>query len=249
MSPAEIAAYIGAAAWIPPIVLLIIKVATKPKLDLRIAHSISLSYNTFGTVIGINLALASERRDALITRATLHLRHERGEERILEWDALQETFLGIRGLPELLSFENTLPALALKVPISSVTHRIIWFTDFGFKLKAQETLARLRDHAEFLRARTENTEDALTKSKEFAGVRDIFVENFFWREGKYKCRLDLDGNHRVTRSKSFRFQIGKTDASRLRINLESLDAFLLKATIDKESAITWPRCIVPVLPV
>jgi hypothetical protein len=249
MSPSEIVAYIGAAAWLPQIGVWIVKWLTKPKLNLKLAPTILLTHSPHGTSIALITALSAERRDAFITEIKLRVTHERGEERILCWETLSETVMGIRGLPETLSFENSQPALALKVSTMAVTQKTIWFLGSASKSKSLEVIARLQEHVEFLKAHSQDPASELLRSKEFSQAKDLLAEDLFWKEGEYTCELEIyESNRKAPHRESFKFLLTKADATELRDNVSSIEPYLRQATLSDGSTFAWTRRIVPIRP-
>lgn len=92
------------------------------------------------------------------------------------------------------------------------------------------------------------SEQELAKSKEFALAKDLFVENFFWRDGEYKCNLEIYENHNIRKQKDFRFLVPKTEIAFLRTSLENLDTFLLKVVAtNQQMAINRPSRSISIL--
>jgi hypothetical protein len=116
MSPSDIAAYIGAAAWAPQIVQWLYAWAKRPTLKLASARNAQVGYSNAGPIVTLTTAISCERRDALIRKVRLKVKHEKGEERQLEWEWLKESQLQM-SIPtgETLAFDKNQPALALKI--------------------------------------------------------------------------------------------------------------------------------------
>jgi hypothetical protein len=250
MSPAELAAYIGAAAWLPQIAQWIAKLVTKPKLKLMLAPTVSLGYTNEGPWINLTVALSAERQDALITNITVRVIHERGEERLLTWRVIRETYFDIQSpTGESIRFDKRQPALALKVSIEILVEKVIAFLDDTFKAQSQDVLARLLEHGQYLKEQVDKTGEGLVKSKEFVQAQDFFKNNLFWKEGKYTFEIDIfELKRRSPYRERFTLLLTKPDVERLKVNLNSIEPYLRKATLDDESQYVWSHCITVIRP-
>ncbi|NIW14974.1 MAG: hypothetical protein GWN31_13825, partial [Candidatus Thorarchaeota archaeon] len=79
MSPAEIAAYIGAGAWLPHIASWIHRQFSVPVVKIIPDAQIELGYSSYGPIFNLNLALSTTRKDILIDKIGVNLRHEEGD--------------------------------------------------------------------------------------------------------------------------------------------------------------------------
>jgi len=64
-------AILGAAAWIPHIIRLIIKIFSKPSLISINQKEIEIGFNTLGPIINFSLAFLAEKEKALIQKKIL----------------------------------------------------------------------------------------------------------------------------------------------------------------------------------
>lgn len=85
MTPAEIAAYVGAAAWAPQIAKYLYQTYAKPKLKLISAPTVSIGYSSSGPIVNLTTSISADRKDAVIEKMTFSVVHEKGEERELTW--------------------------------------------------------------------------------------------------------------------------------------------------------------------
>ena len=78
-------AILGAAAWIPHLVQLFMKIFTKPKLITVNQKEIEIGFNTLGPIINVGLAFLSEKDKALIQKITLQLKHSSQASHLFRW--------------------------------------------------------------------------------------------------------------------------------------------------------------------
>lgn len=117
MTPTEIAAYIGALAWLPQIWSWIYGKVVKPKLRISCASTAEVGYSTLGPIVNVDVSISTENRDALIEKISLNITHEKGEVRTLTWKSLGETPQEVRSATGEVtsSWTRTQPATALRV--------------------------------------------------------------------------------------------------------------------------------------
>ena len=61
MTPGEIAAYIGAAAWLPQLINVFYKYITKPKLRVFFNNTAEISYTSLGPILNIRMGVLAEK--------------------------------------------------------------------------------------------------------------------------------------------------------------------------------------------
>ncbi len=120
MMPAEFAAYLGALSWVPQIYSFF----ATPKLKLTTARTIEVGYSTFGPVVNVGTAISVSRRDTLIEKIELLVKHQEssGQQRFV-WVWLNELQHQITspGAP-MIEIRKNQPAIALKVSTHHRSH-------------------------------------------------------------------------------------------------------------------------------
>lgn len=189
MTAADLAAYIGAAAWLPQIGTWFYEAYSRPKLKIVSAGKIEIGFSMFGPIANPTLAISAERRDALIEKMTLRVTHEHGEQHFLDWRFLNEVQQQIRDPQGNVSsqFKNT-PAVALKVSTLSLTERIVGFRDPKFEELDRVTTGPLS--AQFRHDETQMDNGAalerLLQCMEFKHAQRAFEDFMYWRAGKWE---------------------------------------------------------------
>ena len=246
MTAADIAAYIGAAAWAPQILTWIYDAASKPKIRIVSAGTVEVGFSVFGPIINATLAISSDRRDALVEKITLQVTHHQGEKRQLAWRMLSENQQHIRDAQGNISsqYKNT-PAVALKISTLALTEKTVGFRDPDFENAQRVTQTRIVEQFRHLETRVGNAAalDQLLGSIEFAQVQREFENYMYWRPGKYEFSFaaQLAGvkNPHVQR---FEVEFAETDTANLRRNLELLTRYVratLSTTVEERILIDW----------
>jgi hypothetical protein len=66
MTAAELAAYIGAAAWLPQIATWVYRWFVRPKITITPDRYGEVGFTSFGPIFNLRMAFASDRKDAII---------------------------------------------------------------------------------------------------------------------------------------------------------------------------------------
>jgi hypothetical protein len=246
MTAADIAAYIGAAAWAPQIGLWVYSAASRPKLKIVSASKIEIGFSMLGPIANATLAISAERRDALVEKITLLATHEHGERRNLVWRFLNENQQQIRDPQGNISsqFKNN-PAVALKVSTLALSERIVGFHDPDFEELERATSNRLIAQFRHLAAQVDNAAalEQLLQSMDFRQAqRD--VENFmYWKAGRWEFILSAQlAGVKTPHKQRFAVTFTESDITALRRNLELLVPYI-KATLSSDPGdqklITW----------
>jgi hypothetical protein len=128
LKPEEIAAYIGAAAWVPQIVAWIYRAVVKPNLRAIPNLTAEIGFTSLGPVFNVRMAFIVEKRDLIIDGIELVVRHEDGEEKMFRWAGLAETFSEITdsaGNKQIVSKDQT--PIAIKAVKESVLDKFVPF--------------------------------------------------------------------------------------------------------------------------
>lgn len=228
MNPAEIAAYIGAAAWLPQIISWAYKSYSKPSLKLITSPTFQLGYTTLGPIINLTCSISAETRDALIEKIEIILKHEKGEKRTMTWSLLYEKQQEITNyMGERAEIAKNQPAIALKVPTISLTEKQITFQDLEFQADFQLHSNKIMEIYNFHKKKGKSTEEiakTIFETKEYSDFNDSFTRFMYWKPGNY----DIDVIVKEIRLKNphiekFSFKLTENDAERLIENCNNLE--------------------------
>jgi len=230
MTTTEIVAYIGAAAWLPPIVYWLHNWLVKPIVRIVPEARVELGFTTLGPIFNIRLALSASSKDAVVERMWIELQHESGETRELAWTGMREMFSEITdaaGNRQLV--ERDQPAIALKLSTITLTEKLIRFHDTKF----QETQRPLQDalsaQAAFLNGETD-AHDNLLKSKELFNLLESFKSAFWWKCGSYRVRFCIEGRDQAkVDAQIWKFHMSQLDVDLLRNNLGLIGVEMVNA--------------------
>lgn len=225
MSPAEIVAYIGAAAWLPQIISWIYKIVSRPRLKLISSPTLELGYTTFGPIINLTCSISAERKDALIDKIELELEHEKGEKRRLTWSFLDEKQHEIRYYKgETAEISKNQPAIALKVPTIALAEKKIGFQDLEFQTNFKLHVNKLAELQSFLKKKNSSPVENLFVSKEFSDFVEFFKNQMYWKVGVYNLSVYIrEVMLRHPYVERFCFTISNNEIERLQENCLELE--------------------------
>jgi hypothetical protein len=256
MTAADIAAYIGAAAWLPQIGAWIYNAFSEPELKIVSAGKIEIGFSIFGPIANPTLAISAERRDALIEKMTLQVTHEHGEQRFLDWRFLNEVQQQIRDPQGNVSsqYKNT-PAVALKVSTLSLSERIVGFRDPKFEESDRTTTGPIAAQFRHNEKQTDNAValETLLHSMEFKQAQRAFEDFMYWRAGKWEFLFSAQlAGVKKPHTQRFTVTFSDDDITELRRNCELLVPYVRAiSSTEKEDQkqITWHWVYPPIVPV
>lgn len=223
MTSIEIVAYIGALAWLPHILGWAYREVVKPQIRVSCALTAEVGYSTLGPIVNINLAISTERRDALIEKITLALIHEKGEKRTLVWQTLNEHEQEFRTAEGQTSqWTRSQPATALKVGQFFLAEKRVGFQDLEFLNQWKQLESKLIEHYRHLK-NTKNPDpfEAVLQSKEYSALLAFFRDYIYWKAGRYTFEFVLEEAHLKTPHKeTFQMVLSQLDVTSLKGNVE-----------------------------
>jgi hypothetical protein len=90
MTSAEIAAYIGAAAWLPIVIGWLYKIFVKAKVTIIPAEFPEIGFSTLGPILNVRMVITAARKMAIIDSIDLLLSHQDGDVRKFHWTGMTE---------------------------------------------------------------------------------------------------------------------------------------------------------------
>lgn len=230
MTPGDIAAYIGAAAWLPQIGVWAYGALTTPKLKLVSAGNIEIWFSTFGPGVHATLAFSADRRDAFIEKMNLRATHEDGDKRDFDWRFLNDNQSQSRDAQGNISSQfRSFPAVALKVSTVSLVEKIVAFHNGQFEERFNPLLNKMMEihrHNETKMGSAAAFEQLL-QSLEFEQTQRVYLDSLFWRAGKWEFLITakLTGVNRL-HAQRFTVTFKDEDIVLLRRNFEQFVPYL-----------------------
>lgn len=225
MKPEEIAAYIGAAAWLPAIVGMIRHQIMKPKLRLIPNSFGEIGYTSNGPIINFLMAFAVENKDLIIDGLDMVIKHQNGEERNFRWYGLGETISqtsDATGIKEIVSKDQV--PLAVKIVTQNLLEKFVRFQEPRYHTGDNVASQALVSRYAFLRQRDPQSYVAdLLQSQELETAVRYRQDWFCWREGRYEVTLKPTSMQEFAMVETkFSFELTAENIALLRKNLENV---------------------------
>jgi hypothetical protein len=229
MSAAEIAAYLGAAAWLPQIGRVIYRGFVRPVVTIVPEQYAEIGFTSFGPILNLRMAFSAGRKGAIIDGFDLLLRHVDGETRTLRWSGLTETFSQITdqaGNRQFVTREQS--PIALQVGTESLVEKFVRFQEPRYHETVRPPLLRLVAHFKFLKEKGDpNYVDNALASEELHNLVEARQKSFWWRPGRYGIEFRLTSPKKILATKSrYSFELTALEIDQLQENVETLKADL-----------------------
>ena len=216
-------ALVGAAAWLPQIFLWAYKWLVKPQLRFAPENISEIGYTSFGLILNQTFAISTSKKDALIEKITLSVKHESGATHDFYWDYLDEKGAEmITTTGERAEFRKNQKAIALKISTLGLVEKKIYFRDISFQQNLQPLMSTFIDKALYLdKTEGDNAKEKASKTKEFLDVLDCIKKSFDWREGKYTVSLyAYETSLRKPHIERYEFALSRSQVELLDKNIE-----------------------------
>jgi hypothetical protein len=247
LKPEEIAAYIGAAAWLPQILVWIYRATVYPRLRVVPDQRAEVGFTNFGPIFNVRMAFFVENRDLIIDGIDLIFRHEGGEERIFRWAGLGETFSEITdaaGNKQIVSKDQT--PIAIKVATQSLLEKFVRFQEPRFHAADGLTTKALVSHFNFLKQKSPDAfVQPVLESKEYFSVVEQRKKWFCWKPGRYELTLKPSSPQKFKLvGSTFAFELQEVDVDLLRRNVPLVDTEIKNIIMSnvpdtKPDQLTW----------
>jgi hypothetical protein len=224
MTPEQIAAYVGAAAWLPQIIGWIHRILVQPVVTLVVDQYAEVGFTTLGPILNVKMAFSAENKDVIVDGFELILRHEDGETRVFRWQGLTETLSQITdaaGNRQVISREQ--PPIALKIGTESLLEKFVRFQEPRYHETDRKVMSELIAHFNYLK-RTDfnNYVQKVLDSKELDSVFETRNKSFCWRTGRYDVTFRMNSTKKFKLGRScYCFNLENIDVIRLRENIEA----------------------------
>ncbi len=227
ITPADVAAYIGAAAWLPQIGSWVHDYWAKPVISIVPARTAQVGFTRLGPIFNLGMALTSDRKSAIIESFDATLKHQDGESRSLAWAGMNETFSEITdplGNRQIVARETS---IAFKIAPDVLLEKFVRFQEPRFTEHTQEAINELVSHFTFLKNTSADFVDQALQSKELHKALEAQKNCFWWKAGRYNVSFSMGAAKPLKLEKySYHFHLTTADIEALKQNFPTLDADL-----------------------
>jgi hypothetical protein len=246
MSITDLAAIVGALAWIPPIFIAVRGWLTRPQVRVITQPSPEIGFTTLGPILNLRIALTVTHKDVVITGIRLIMTHESGEKMYFSWRGIVQR-MGTINYPQIgaVPFEKESQVLAMKVSIQNIEERFIRFQNLEYlqhKTDLDATVLKKLSHLH--RSKTE-IDQRFLQSSEMLDVFSFIQQSFGWKPGSYRLRIELESPDVFSViDDEYSFSLSPLHVQNLSGNLKQMEQYyaneILPAVPDEPKAlITW----------
>ena len=245
-------AIVGAAAWMPQIFSWVNRAFRKPKISIHLHSQPQIGYDIYGPIFNVTSALLSEKKDAILNKISVTLKHESGASYTFDWAGLSEDIGEIEYTigGQIMSMKKTVLPLVVKVLHAGVAQVFVRFRHESFKANTKKTFDAAVDRFNLLKKteklKTEQDIEDLITEKEFDKVIKLLNSEFIWSAGIYTVTFEFQSPNKFKYKKSeYTFELSQDDIDNLRKNIDNIKHDMIERakleTISgyKRKDITW----------
>jgi hypothetical protein len=227
LKPEEIAAYIGAAAWLPQIATWFYHKYVQPSVRILPNQYAEVSFTSLGPIFNLQMAFSVDKKDIIVDGMELLLRHNDGDSRTLRWAGLGETFSEITntagGNKQIISRDQS--PIAIKIGTQSLLEKFVRFQESSYHESDRPLIQALIAQFNFLKQTKpiDYVQETLN-SKELFSLVEARKKSFWWKEGRYDIEVRITSPQKFSILNSyFYFELSKNDVFFLERNLDTLE--------------------------
>lgn len=215
---------IGALAWVPHIITLLVKIFQKPILTITPADHCEIGFTELGPIFNIKAALTADHKNILIDSIEFNLKHESGSNYRFKWHEVSEVkgqmiVPGITSQPIVQESE----AIAIKILPTD-------FKDLLFKNRMQEHTQGIKKYDyEFNKERrrlvnnNQYDPEKFYPTKAVQDMQSFMQSQMIWKKGKYNIKLDINNkNNAKTNVPNMNFELSDEDIVLLQVNCDNI---------------------------
>ncbi len=227
----SIPAILGALAWIPHLISVIIKILEKPRLEVLSDNWAEIGFTELGPIFNPKLAFYAKNSSVLITRITSRVTHESGRETLFEWQFIVDR-------------DGTDDAIGLNVTRDEMTVALIRMQSPDLIEKAEKVNRAYQEHLNHQTRTGQMNLDDFLKAKTTIDRIDFRKNNPLFEAGKYTVVFEVETRHAaIIESELVEFEVSQDQVNNLAKNKDNFELLektgILKEKYDKSQG--WPQ--------
>lgn len=188
----DIAAVVGAMAWIPVVIDWICKILRKPLLLFIMDKNPEIGYTTYGSILNYKMAMTVKNGPIVITKMEMKLSHESGDTHLLTWQGMLKNYGSMTIENKKFPMENDQVALAIKVSDCDVEDGFFRFQDASFNRDKDLLYKKFVERKSKIKSRNIEYQQELLSSDELYQLDEHLRHAMFWKTGKYFAELKVE---------------------------------------------------------
>lgn len=242
----EIAALLGALAWLPYIFNLLKNYIIKPEIKIVLQKYAELGFTSLGHIFNIKIAFSVKHKDVVISGIRIKILHESGDEKFLSWQGITQRFFELKREGSSYPMEREQSVLAIKLNQKDIEERFIRFQDGNYLLKKHEYEQSIFRKTSNLQKSDSLNFESVVKLEEYQNMLTYIKQSYNWKPGKYKLSFLLESPDKITvLDNEYSFELNNMDIESLEKNKEFIKKSyeqiykILTKSEEKEEDIFW----------
>lgn len=240
-------AILGALAWSPHLIGLLKSWILKSKVRIITQKSVDIGFTTFGPIFNIRLAFAVENKDIVVSDIKIRLKHDSGEERLLEWQGITQ-HLGKMKMPDSseMPYEKEHSVLAVKLNQKDIEERFIRFQEPNFISSQREYIKKVTKKMEYLKTEEKYEGETFLREQEMTDLYSFNKHAFPWKQGRYTVTIEMQSPEKFKVVDNVReFDLTPVDIERLEKNKDQLEIDYKRIVVgifEEDEEVDWQWC-------
>lgn len=219
---------IGAAAWLPHLVMLSIKFLRKPKLVITPARICQIGFTELGPIFNLKVAITAEHENVLIDSVEFDVQHESGDKHRFRWHEISEQKgqMIVPGIQSQPIYQES-DAIAIKILPTD-------FKDLLFRNRMESHTQGLKYHDYVFnreRRRLINAEQydagSFYASSQVQDMQAYLQSQMIWKKGKYSVVMSIHNRNNATAELPvLNFELSDEDIVLLQANCSNMPRLL-----------------------
>lgn len=233
---------IGAAAWLPHLIGLVIKTLRKPRLSVTPARTCEIGFTELGPIFNMKVAITTEHENVLVDSVEFVIKHDSGDTYKFRWHEVTEIkgqmiIPGIQSQPIYQESE----AIAIKILPTD-------FKDLLLRNRLESHTQGFKAHdyaAKSERRRLINAGSydsaAFYASSTIQNMQAFLQSQMIWKKGKYSVDMSIHNRNKATAElPTLAFNLSDEDIVLLQSNCNNMPKLLKNMCLSKEELAAEP---------
>jgi len=246
----DIAAWLGAGAWLVPITVLVYKYCIKATIKIIPDTACEIGYTVNGPIFNIRLAIESKYKSSYMDDITLLLCHENGAKHSFKWVGIKRIFSEIRGLDgqHQVIERNDRPVCLHLAANVMLEDNLFRFNEQKFSQEGEVLVKEMQVKKEVLEKNNPDYRSELMRSSEFHNLTTFIEQRLFWQVGRYTGSFEIS-THKPYKSEhtSFKFSLSQDQIHTLSKNIPITKEYIESITSTQSAKIFVWKWIYPSL--
>lgn len=240
-------AILGALAWMPHLIGAFKNLLLTSKIRIVTQKSVEIGFTSLGSIFNLRIAFAVENKDIVISEIKVRIKHDSGEERVLEWQGITQQ-LGTMKIPNAgdMPYEKIHSVLAIKLNQKDIEERFIQFQEPTHLASQIEYVNKANKKMAYLKAEGKYDPVKFLREQEMTDLYIFAKHAFPWKQGKYTVTIEMQSPERFSLVGNQRqFSLTSADIEKLEKNKDQLELDYRRIVVgmnEEDATAVWQWC-------